>query len=128
MTTVARPNEAPLMQMIFRALHNTGLQPPPGEAPTFEPLSDPERLSSAFEEAGFREVTVERASVPWVVKDAKEFWHRWGTVAPPVRRSSIFFPRTDSMPQETSLPSRSRILRRRRSGFPDAGADRLGSR
>ncbi len=83
-TTVANPSETPLMRTIFLALHNTGLEPALGGTPTFQPLSDPDRLSSAFAEAGFRDVTVETATVPWVIEDPKEFWHRWGTVAPPV--------------------------------------------
>ena len=83
-SSISRPAESPLMQTIFRALDETGLEPPVDGATSLQPLAEKDRLAAALDEAGFGAIRVETVTVPWVVQDAKEFWSRWGTVAPPV--------------------------------------------
>ncbi len=92
-TAMATPRESTLWRTIFRALGSVGATPAAAPLP-FEARSHRDGLRTALNEAGFRDVHVETASVPWMVHDPSEFWRRWGpAVAPPVAAAVAAIPR-----------------------------------
>lgn len=73
-----------LMRMIVQALLAADPSFRPGSG--HDPVGSADRagLAEMLAAAGFRDVRVETASVPWLLADPADFWQRWALSAAPV--------------------------------------------